>query len=192
MADEENWCSFESDSSSLRGEIVAMLDKLKNEMNSDSDPELENVIIGMIHDCIIKSSFDMTQTLQDRMGEEWSARFLTQVGGPGTLGQVWEKVKELNLLLSSKRKYSVTSSESSSKTCDEVEGLVRDLNLNSQEYDASNGGPLWSSGGMSGSEGMSFSSCGGASIPGLVTSQESVTTEEECAEGIVSEICVGH
>ena len=185
MADEENWCSFESDTSSLRGEIIAMLDKLENEMNSESDPELESVIIGMIDDCMMKNSFDMTQSLQERVGEEWSARFLTQLGGPGTLGRVWEKVKELNLLLSSKRKYSATSSEDSASTCDEMVGLVRDLNLNSQEYDASN------EAGMSGTEGMSFSSRESVSIPGLVTSQESVTTEEECEEGSISELCGG-
>ena len=62
-------------------------------MHSDSDPELESAIIGMMVDCVMKNSFDMTQSLQDRMVEEWSARFLTKLGGPGTLGQCGRKLR---------------------------------------------------------------------------------------------------
>ena len=99
------------------------------------------------------------------------------------------------MLLSSKRKYSATSSKNSTTSCDKVNFLVRDLNLNRKEYDASNVDTGLDDDEVVGcAEGMSFSSreCSeSASIPGLVTSQESVTSEEECGEGIDSEMLVG-
>ena len=47
---------------------------------------------------------------------EWNMRSFSQVGGPGTLGSIWEKLKEMRLVVAIKRKLMTSSSTETETT----------------------------------------------------------------------------
>lgn len=126
----ENIDVIESDTSSVRDEIFGLMDQIQMdlEFTGTSDPDIDEVFIGLVNN-FVSTSQEMSDSVATALGmstNEWRMSSFARVGGPGTLGEIWEKLKEMRMVVGRKRKEmdSVSSREHS-----ETETSVSDTSL---------------------------------------------------------------
>ena len=105
-----NFESFDSESSSVILEIFGVMDEAEASQAWDlsSDPELEEVFVSMV-DEIINNPSQLSEAIRRRVpniDSSLTQSSFDQIGGQGTLRQIWAKLKELERVLGVKRKLS--------------------------------------------------------------------------------------
>ena len=97
----ENYAEFDSflsDNSNLRDGILMMLDEFEaaESLNVSPVPDVERLFVGLV-DELVNTSFQMTEMIGRgwRSAENFTARSIDHVGGPGTMARVWDLLKEL-------------------------------------------------------------------------------------------------
>ena len=110
--------TFLSDNSELRDQVLTMLDDIEasGAFGDSPDPNLEEILVGVVDlvDDVVSTSHQMMSIIgRGWRSVGWTGRSFCEVGGRGTLGRVWELLKEVRGIVGVKRKLSEVDWESS-------------------------------------------------------------------------------
>lgn len=102
---DESLQQFSPMGGSLREDILNMMDRVEadQEWSKYSDPNLEEKFVGVVTE-FVNNPLQMSNIVGARMVDnEWQQASFDRVGGDGTLGRVWRRLKELELVVGVKR-----------------------------------------------------------------------------------------
>ena len=115
-------------SSLMRDQLLELIDRVEadNMWSVESDPNLEELFVSAVEG-LINNPEQMSQMVGNSFGvREMQQAGLNAIGGRGTLGRVWRRLKELQLVVGVKRMRPSLSEASSS----DITGLLASLSSN--------------------------------------------------------------
>ena len=106
--------TFESENSSVRSDLFALLDQVEAdiEWTVNSDPDIDQAFCDMFRE-FISTSQQMSDSIAEALSmskTEWNMGSFARVGGPGTLGNIWEKLKDMSIVIGREQKLMFTTS----------------------------------------------------------------------------------